>query len=129
MKLEQYFEKGKGIGILATADGTGQVNTALYARPHIENGNAVFVMRERKTYANINENAYANYLYVSDNEVFDGVRMYMTFIKDSVDPAVVEKYRRRNSPVEKILDEEKLHLVTFKIDKILSLVGDHEIEF
>ncbi|TYB32248.1 MAG: pyridoxamine 5'-phosphate oxidase family protein [Flexistipes sinusarabici] len=129
MKLEQYFEKGKGIGILATADGEGRVNTALYARPHIEDGNAVFVMRERRTYANLNENGSANYLYISDNEGFEGVRMYMTFLKDSVDPAVVDKYRRRNSPVEKMLDEEKLHLVTFKIDKILSLIGDHEIEF
>lgn len=129
MKLEQYFENGKGIGVLATADRTGQVNTALYARPHIENGNAVFVMRERKTYANINENASANYLYVSDDDKFDGVRMYMTFLEDSADPSDVDKYRRRNSPVEKTLNEERLHLVTFKIDKILSLIGDSEIEF
>ncbi|MEC9492862.1 pyridoxamine 5'-phosphate oxidase family protein [Flexistipes sp.] len=129
MKLEQYFENGKGMGVLATADRSGQVNTALYARPHIENGNAVFVMRERKTYANINENASANYLYVSDDDKFDGIRMYMTFLEDSADPADVDKYRRRNSPVEKTLNEERLHLVTFKIDKILSLIGDREIEF
>lgn len=129
MELEQYFEDDKGLGVMATADGNGEVNTAIYARPHIENGYALFVMREKKTHANIRENPAANYLYVADNKTFTGIRMYLTFQNDTDDPAKVEKYRRRNSPVDEALDKERLHLVSFKIDKVLSLVGDHEIEF
>ena len=31
MKLSEYFEKTKGIGVLATTDASGQVNQAIYA--------------------------------------------------------------------------------------------------
>ena len=31
MKLSQYFEQAKGVGVLATTDASGQVNQAIYA--------------------------------------------------------------------------------------------------
>ena len=34
MKLSEYFEKIQGIGVLATTDASGQVNQAIYSRPH-----------------------------------------------------------------------------------------------
>ena len=34
MKLSEYFEHVRGIGVLATADAQGKVNVAVYARPH-----------------------------------------------------------------------------------------------
>ena len=34
MKLSEYFEKAQGIGVLATTDASGQVNQAIYSRPH-----------------------------------------------------------------------------------------------
>ena len=34
MKLSEYFEKNKGIGVLSTADSSGKVNAAIYGRPH-----------------------------------------------------------------------------------------------
>ncbi len=33
MKLSDYFENSKGIGVLATTDLAGQVNQAIYAKP------------------------------------------------------------------------------------------------
>lgn len=30
MKLSEYFENAKGVGVLATADAGGKVNTAVY---------------------------------------------------------------------------------------------------
>ena len=33
MKLSEYFENAKGIGVLATTDLAGQVNQAIYAKP------------------------------------------------------------------------------------------------
>ena len=34
MELAEYFESAKGRGVLATADKTGRVNLAMYARPY-----------------------------------------------------------------------------------------------
>ena len=34
MKLSEYFENSKGVGILSTADKEGKVNAAIYSRPH-----------------------------------------------------------------------------------------------
>jgi hypothetical protein len=33
MKLSEYFENAKGIGVLATTDRAGKVNQAIYAEP------------------------------------------------------------------------------------------------
>jgi hypothetical protein len=35
MEDREYFEKTKGHGVLATADGEGRVDAAVYARPHL----------------------------------------------------------------------------------------------
>ena len=34
MELKEYFESVKGRGVLATADGEGRVDAAVYATPH-----------------------------------------------------------------------------------------------
>ena len=34
MKLEEYFDLKKGVGVLSTADDEGKVDAAIYARPH-----------------------------------------------------------------------------------------------
>lgn len=34
MKLSEYFDLKKGYGVIATADSKGEVNAAIYARPH-----------------------------------------------------------------------------------------------
>ena len=38
MKLSDYFEQAKGVGVLATTDAAGQVNQALYERPLFSTG-------------------------------------------------------------------------------------------
>ena len=35
MNLHDYFENTTGTGVLATADSSGNVNAAIYARPHV----------------------------------------------------------------------------------------------
>ena len=35
MDLGEYFEKNEGLGVLATADAQGNVDAAIYARPHV----------------------------------------------------------------------------------------------
>ena len=47
MNLSDYFDNTKGYGVLATADSTGKVNAAVYARPHFFDENTIaFIMRE-----------------------------------------------------------------------------------
>ena len=35
MELKDYFDSTEGIGVLATADVNGKVNSAIYARPNV----------------------------------------------------------------------------------------------
>lgn len=45
MNVDDYFKEKKGLGILATADGEGRVNAAVYGRPHFIDGETVaFIM-------------------------------------------------------------------------------------
>ena len=43
MELRDYFENKNGLGVLATADVEGKVNTAVYARPHIMEDGTLYV--------------------------------------------------------------------------------------
>ena len=38
MDLKAYFDQAKGHGVLATADASGRVNQAIFARPHCHGG-------------------------------------------------------------------------------------------
>jgi hypothetical protein len=43
--LSEYFEKTSGKGVLATSDGTGKVDVAVYSRPHfVDEDNVAFIM-------------------------------------------------------------------------------------
>ena len=57
MQLKEYFNDTKGLGVLATADGEGKVDAAIYARPHfMEDGTLAFIMRDRLTHHNLQSN-------------------------------------------------------------------------
>ena len=54
MNLENYFENVKGTGVLATADGQGRVDVALYSKPHfMDDGTIAFIMADRLTHHNL----------------------------------------------------------------------------
>lgn len=54
MELKDYFESTKGTGVMATADGDGKVDAAIYARPHfMEDGTLAVIMRDRLTHNNL----------------------------------------------------------------------------
>ena len=57
MDWKQYFEHEEGIGILATSDADGNVNLAVYSKPHVqEDGTLAFGMTDRLTHANLQSN-------------------------------------------------------------------------
>jgi len=66
--LGGYFNRAKGLGVLATADASGNVNAAVYARPYIsDNNTALFIMAERLTHENLKSNPRAAYLFIEED--------------------------------------------------------------
>ena len=45
MDLKDYFETARGLGVLATADSDGNVDVAVYSRPHFIDGDSVAFIR------------------------------------------------------------------------------------
>jgi hypothetical protein len=81
MDLKEYFENTKGFGVLTTTDGEGNVNSAVYARPHMmEDGSLAFIMRDRRSYKNLKSNPNAMYIFKADGPGYKGKRLYLTKI-------------------------------------------------
>jgi len=124
MNLNEYFEKTKGTGVLATADGKGKVDAAIFARPHIlGDGNAAFIMRDRLTHNNLQSNSHAAYLFIEEGGGYKGKRLFLTKIREEEESELLHSLKLRiNSPK---VDTEKgsKYLVIFKIDKELPLIG------
>ena len=72
MTLREYFERAKGVGVLATTDMNGQVNQAIYVKPHFldedDEGTCSFIMNNRLSHDNVLHNPSAAYLFIEDGE-------------------------------------------------------------
>jgi hypothetical protein len=121
MELKDYFETTKGVGVMATADGSGKVDAAIYARPHfMEDGTLAVVMRDRLTHSNLQSNDSATFLFIEDGPGYKGKRLFLTKVREEQDSELLNSLRRRQYPNDK---EEAKFLVFFKLDKELPLVG------
>ena len=123
MNLYDYFENTKGTGILGTADSNGNVDAAIYARPHvIDEKTVAFIMNERLSYQNITSNPKAAYLFLEDCPGYKGKRLYLTKIKEETDKELIDSIRRRKTEKYQETDSKK-HLFYFSVDRIRALVG------
>lgn len=121
MELSEYFEKTEGRAILATADGDGKVDAAVYARPHfMDDGTIALILRDRLTHHNLQSNSHACYLFMEKGLGYKGKRLFLTKVREEQDTELLQSVRRRQYLSEK--DEAKF-LVFFKVDKELPLVG------
>lgn len=124
MKLKEYFENTAGNGILATADGNGQVDAAIYSRPHcMDDGTIALIMRDRLSHHNLQSNPHACYMFIEKGPGYKGKRFFLSKVREEQDTELLQSLRRRQYINEK--DEAKF-LVFFKIDKELPLVGAGE---
>jgi len=124
MDLGEYFENTEGLGILATADAEGNVDAAIYARPHVmEEGTVAFIMAQGLSYRNVCVNPKAAYLFVEKGQGYKGKRLYLTKTGEQTDRQIVESMRRRQRK-DYQADKGKSRVVYFKLDKIRALVGD-----
>ena len=125
MKLSEYFEQAKGVGVLATTDASGQVNQAIYSRPHFldkeDDGTCSYIMSNRLTHDNVGHNPSAAYLFIEEGEGYVGKRLSLTLIGEETDPEKIQAIRRRNLPP--ISEEESKYLVHFHIEGVRPLIG------
>jgi hypothetical protein len=124
MDLKEYFENTEGSAILATADGNGQVDAAIYGRPHfMDDGTIALIMRDRLTHHNLQSNSHACYMFIEKGPGYKGKRFFLTKVREEQDSELLQSVRRRQYIDEK--DESKF-LVFFNIDRELPLVGTGE---
>lgn len=126
MSLATYFENTKGTGVLATSDLEGNVDVAIYARPYvIDEGTIAFSMLKRLSYANIEANPKAAYLFIERGEGYAGKRLYLTKTGEETDPERVKELKKKHSKIFSP-DQIERHIVYFKVEKVRALVGDKE---
>ncbi|BBO83904.1 hypothetical protein DSCO28_44700 [Desulfosarcina ovata subsp. sediminis] len=125
MKLKNYFETTKGMGVLSTADDQGKVNTAIYARPHVmDDGSLAFIMRDRLTHHNLQSNPHAAYLFREEGDGYLGLRLHLTKINEEQDTPLVKEICRRCRIDDK--PDAVRFLVIFETDAKFPLLGDGE---
>lgn len=125
MDLAEYFENAKGTGVLATAGAEGEVDGAIYARPHfLDDQTVAFIMADRLSHRNVTANPHAAYIFIERGDGFQGKRLHLTKIGEETDAAKIAAIRRRPLPRECGVDDEPRFLVTFRIDRVRPLVGD-----
>jgi hypothetical protein len=126
MKLSEYFERAKGVGVLATTDMSGQVNQALYAKPHFldedDEGTCSFIMSNRLSHDNVLHNPSAAYLFIEEGEDYVGKRLSLTVIEEETDLEKIKAIRRRSNPP--ITEEDGKYLVHFHIEGVRPLIGN-----
>jgi hypothetical protein len=121
MTLKAYFEEKTGTGVLATADGAGKVDAAIYSRPHfMEDGSIAFIMRDRLTHHNLRSNPYATFLFIEEGGGYRGKRLFLKKVREEDNPELVKKLKRRKYTEDR---EEPRYLVYFDLEKELPLIG------
>ncbi|MFO8083683.1 MAG: pyridoxamine 5'-phosphate oxidase family protein [Desulfobacterales bacterium] len=124
MNYAEYFEKTKGIGVMATADSKGKVDVAIYARPHVmDDGSLAFIMRDRLTHANLQANPHAAFLFIEESAGFKGKRLFLTKMREEENSPLIQELSRRSYSSESENTKESKFLVFFKLEKELPLIG------
>lgn len=123
MDLQNYFNNVKGLGVLATSDDQGLVDTAVYSKPHIMDEETVaFIMADRLTHHNLQTNDRAAYLFKEEGTGYKGTRLFLTKLREEQDSDLLYSIRSKRYKSEK--EEGKTRfLVFFKVDKVLPLIG------
>jgi len=86
----------RGFFILSTADKNGNVDAAIYSRPHFLEGDTLaFIMRDRLSHKNIESNPHAVYLFIEDGPGKKGTRLYLTKIKEEKNSERIDSLKRR----------------------------------
>jgi hypothetical protein len=126
MELKEYFEKVKGMGVLATSDSEGKVDVAIYAKPHfLDDGTIALIMADKLSHHNLESNGHAAYLFKEEGPGYKGVRLFLTKIREEKDSDLLYSLRTKRYPGGKEEGKPRF-LVFFKIEKQFPLIGAGE---
>lgn len=124
MNLKDYFDSTEGTGILATADGQGKVDAAVYARPQVrEDGTISLIMLDRLSHHNLQSNPNAAYLFLESSGRYQGVRLFLEKLREETDPDLIAQFSRRCPAPEGASGDQKKFLVTFRVNRLLKVLG------
>ena len=124
MGLTDYFETGEGTGILSTADCDGNVDSAIYAIPHmVDDETLVLVMADKLSHANLQTNPKAAYMFIEKAKGYQGKRLYLQKVREENDPDIVQSIRRRKRYDEEGEAVSGSRAIYFKVVKVRPLVG------
>ncbi len=123
MNWKDYFEKTTGKGFLATGGRSGEIDIAIYSRPHVmEDGTLAFGMTDRLTHANLQENPYA--VYAFNEKGYKGVRLYLEKVREETEGPLLQEIRKRADEVVCPGTGDAIkYVVYFRVTKDLPLVG------
>jgi hypothetical protein len=125
MSLTDYFETAEGTGILATADSEGNVDLAIYARPHMtDDDTVVLVMADKLSHNNLQTNPKAAYMFIEKTKGYRGKRLHLEKIREENDAKLIQSIRRRKRYDEEGQAVSGSSAVYFKVKKIRPLVGE-----
>jgi hypothetical protein len=125
MSLSAYFENTEGEGILATADADGNPDLALYACPHmVSDETLVLIMAQKRSFANLQSNPKATYMFIEKGEGYKGKRLYIHKTDEEADPDKVESLRRKKRCDADCDASTGGRAVSFAIDRVRLLVDD-----
>lgn len=121
-ELKSYFETASGIAVLSTCDSAGNVNAAVYGKPHFIEGDVfALIMNDRVSHANLQENPRAAYIFVEDGSKSKGIRIYLEKAGETDDPGEIEKFRKHHGMGSASVDK-KLFLVKFKVERTREII-------
>jgi hypothetical protein len=123
MNWKEYFEKTRGKGFLGTSGKGGEINIAVYSRPHVlDDGTWAFGMADRLTHANLQENPHA--IYAFNSRAFEGYRLYLEKIREESSGPLLDEIRKRADEVVCPGTGDFIqYVVYFRVTKDLPLVS------
>jgi hypothetical protein len=127
MNLKEYFEDKNGLGVLSTANAQGEVNAAIYSRPHVmEDGSLAFIMNKRLSHNNLIENPKAHFLFKEDGPGYQGKRLALNMLREEQDSDLLYELCRRCHFKDLDSDKANRYLVFFEVERELPLIGSGE---
>jgi hypothetical protein len=123
MNLAKIFQE-PGLGVIATADREGHVNTAVYARPHVVDATTlVWGMTEGRTFQNIMQNPGASYLFKQSGPGFQGVRIGLELLRtEETGEMLAQIQRNTDAVVGQGAGQAVTHAVWFRVVETRPLI-------
>jgi hypothetical protein len=123
MDLAKIFAE-QGLGVMATANRNGEVNTAVYARPRVIDATTlVWGMTDKRTFHNVAENPRAAYLFKLAGPGFSGVRIGLELLRTEEEGEMLAQIRQSTDAiVGPGAGSAVTHAVWFRVVEIRPLI-------